>query len=195
MRNDKGQFTKGHHFSPETEFKKGQHWRPKKPYWGYEWLRHEYEDNFRSANEIAEQFGVTEAAILHWLRKHKIQRRDMSEIRTKKYWGLSGEQNGMFNKRGNENPNWRGGITPERQDFYTSIEWKKSCSAVYKRDNAQCQRCGSKNNLHIHHIVSFENEKLRADIDNLILLCADCHRWVHSNQNVDKEYIREEVQG
>ena len=192
MRNDKGQFTKGMHASPETEFKKGEHWRPRKPYWNEEWLRREYVDNFRSANEIAEQFGVTEAAMLYWLRKHKIPRRDMSEIRSEKHWGLSGEQNGMYGRTGEDNPHWRGGITPERQSFYVSDEWKKACSAVYKRDNAECQICGIKENLHVHHIVSFANEELRADPENLILLCSDCHHWVHSNNNVNNKYIREE---
>lgn len=193
MRNDKGQFTKGYRFSPETEFKKGQHWRPQKPYWNREWLRHEYEDKFRSANEIAKQFGITEAGILYWLRKHNIPRREMLNIRAKKHWVLSGEQNGMYGRTGDKSPNWKNGCTPDRQSFYISKEWKKACSAVYKRDKAQCQKCGSKDNLHVHHIVTFANKELRADIDNLILLCAKCHRFVHSKKNVDSEFVRKEV--
>lgn len=194
QRDNKGRFIKGKRYSPATEFKKGEHWRPQKPYWDREWLRREYEDNFRSANEIAEQFGITEMAILYWLRKHKIPRRDMTKIRSKKHWGASGEQNGMYGRSGETNSNWNGGITPDRQSFYISRKWKDACSAVYKRDEAQCQRCGIKNeSLHVHHVVGFENKKLRADIDNLILLCADCHHWVHSNKNTNKEYIGKEV--
>lgn len=195
MRNDKGQFTKGHHFSPETEFKKGQHWRPKKPYWDKDWLVSEYATKERSANDIASEFGITEAAILFWLRKHNILRREMSNIRSKKHWGLAGEQNGMYGRTGENSSNWKGGITPERQEFYISDEWKKACSEVYKRDNAQCQRCGNKDNLHVHHIVTFANKELRADIDNLVLLCAKCHRFVHSKNNINQEYIGKEVQG
>jgi hypothetical protein len=195
MRNDKGQFTKGHHFSPETEFKKGQHWRPKKPYWDKDWLVSEYATKERSANDIASEFGITEAAILFWLRKHNILRREMSNIRSKKHWGLAGEQNGMYGRTGENSSNWKGGITPERQEFYISDEWKKACSEVYKRDNAQCQRCGNKDNLHVHHIVTFANKELRADIDNLVLLCAKCHRFVHSKKNNNREYTREEVRG
>lgn len=195
MRNDKGQFTKGHHFSPETEFKKGQHWRPKKPYWDKDWLVSEYATKERSANDIASEFGITEAAILYWLRKHNILRREMSNIRSKKHWGLAGEQNGMYGRTGENSSNWKGGITPERQEFYISDEWKKARSEVYKRDNAQCQRCGNKDNLHVHHIVTFANKELRADIDNLVLLCAKCHRFVHSKKNNNREYIREEVRG
>ena len=191
-RDNKGRFIKGVHYSPETEIKKGEHWRPKKPYWNREWLLREYENNFRSANEIAEQFGITEAAILYWLRKHKIPRRKMAEIRAEKHWGLSGEQNGMYGKRGEEVPNWKGGVTAERQAFYSTMEWKKARRAVYKRDNRTCQRCGVKKNLHVHHIVGFANKKLRSDPDNLILLCANCHHWVHSRENTNKEYIGEE---
>jgi hypothetical protein len=194
MRNDKGQFTKGHHFSPETEFKKGQHWRPKKPYWDKDWLVSEYATKERSANDIASEFGITEAAILFWLRKHNILRREMSNIRSKKHWGLAGEQNGMYGRTGENSPNWKGGITPERQEFYISDEWKKACSEVYKRDNAQCQRCGNKDNLHVHHIVTFANKELRADINNLVLLCAKCHRFVHSKKNINGEFIGKEVQ-
>lgn len=192
MRNDKGQFTKGHHFSPETEFKKGQHWRPKKTYWDKDWLVSEYATKERSANDIASEFGITEAAILYWLRKHNILRREMSNIRSKKHWGLADEQNGMYGRTGENSSNWKGGITAERQLFYSSIEWKKARKAVYKRDNRMCQRCGSKGNIHIHHIVSFANEKLRADVNNLILLCADCHHWVHSKENINDEYIGKE---
>lgn len=195
MRNDKGQFTKGHHFSPETEFKKGQHWRPKKPYWDKDWLVSEYATKERSANDIASEFGITEAAILFWLRKHNILRREMSVIRANKYWGLAGEQNGMYGRTGENSSNWKGGVTPERQEFYISDEWKKACSEVYKRDNAQCQRCGNKDNLHVHHIVTFANKELRADINNLVLLCAKCHRFVHSKKNNNREYTREEVRG
>ena len=194
MRNDKGQFTKGHHFSPETEFKKGQHWRPKKPYWDKDWLENEYAVKERSADDIARQFGITEAAILFWLRKHNILRREMSNIRSKKHWGLAGEQNGMYGRTGENSSNWKGGITPERQEFYISVEWKKACSEVYKRDNAQCQRCGNKDNLHVHHIVTFANKELRADINNLVLLCAKCHRFVHSKKNINGEFIGKEVQ-
>jgi len=100
-------------------------------------------------------------------------------------------------KRGAEIPSWRGGVTPERQKFYASIEWKAAVKAVWKRDNATCRKCGLKNKpgqrfaFDIHHIVSFECRELRAEVDNLVLLCEKCHYWVHSNENVDSLFIKE----
>ena len=98
-----------------------------------------------------------------------------------------------------DNPKWRGGITPERQTFYRSEEWKEAVKTIWKRDNAICQRCGldhrtlnrkKARKFHIHHIVSFEVKELRADVDNLILLCHSCHMWIHSRKNTKKEFIK-----
>ena len=196
MRNAKGQFIKGYHASPETEFKPGTHWRPPKPFWNHDWLYAEYVTKRHSAKEIATRFGVTENAILYWLKKHSIPTRSMQEIRAQKYWGLSGERNPMYGKRGAEVPNWKGGCTPDRQAFYSSEEWAKASLAVWKRDTATCQRCGTravgKNGaMHIHHIVSFAVKELRADINNLVLLCIGCHHWVHSRENTEQDYIKE----
>lgn len=178
------------------QFKKGQHWRPRQPFWDRDWLYVEYVQKKRSAGEIAFQFGVTEAAILFWLRKHKIRRRSVSEARQVKHWGLSGALNGMFGKTGSQNPHWLGGVTPDRQSLYSSLEWAAASKIVWRRDQGKCQRCGRKKNgrqMHIHHIVSFAVATLRTDSANLVLLCDDCHKWVHSRKNINSEFIQKEV--
>ena len=43
----------------------------------------------------------------------------------------------------------------------------------------------------IHHIIPFVYEDYRLDIDNLALLCYDCHKWVHSKKNTNQEFIKE----
>lgn len=107
----------------------------------------------------------------------------------------------MKGKKGASTPNWKGGVTPERNAFYSTPEWKKVVPQVWKRDNAICQRCkldhrsipvSERGTFDIHHIVSFEVKELRCVLSNLILLCEKCHYWVHSNENVNKEFIREE---
>lgn len=197
MRDIKGHFVKGTRSNQETEFKKGQHWRDKKPFWDKEWCIENYCNQKRSCGDIAHEFGVTEAAVLYWIKKHGIDRRTISEARKIKKWGASGSDNPMWNRRGELNPNWMGGITPDRQAFYTSQEWKMACSAVWKRDNATCQRCEARKDdspdmpFHIHHIVSFLDKDLRADPINLVLLCEACHHFVHSKRNINNEFIQD----
>ncbi len=178
-------------------FSKGDHWRPAQAFRDSAWLRENYIGKQRSAGDIAAEFGVTDAAVLFWLRRHKIPRRTISAARKIKHWGVVGPDNPMWNRRGELNPRWRGGVTPERQAFYTSLEWKKVCGAVWKRDGAACRRCTIKQvdapdmPFHIHHIVGFANKALRADINNLVLLCEVCHHFVHSRRNEKREFILE----
>lgn len=165
------------------------------PFHDKDWLYAEYVEKSRSANDIAHQFEVTEGNILHFLRKFSIERRTISEARDVKYWGVSGTDNPMFGRTGENAPNWKGGSTPERQAFYQTEEWQVASREIWKRDEGFCQRCGIHANhaeaMHIHHIVSFAVAELRAEVSNLILFCSDCHRWVHSLKNVDKEFIQE----
>lgn len=96
---------------------------------------------------------------------------------------LSGENNGMFGKIGNLNPNWKGGVSYWRKEFYNSIPYKEFRRAVLLRDNYTCQKCGSKKRcLHVHHIESFsEHPDLRLDSSNGITLCFNCHMEEHGN--------------
>jgi len=180
---------------PNGQFKKGTHWRPVQPFRDKDWLTREYVEQGRSSGDIAKQFGVTDNAIHFWLHKHGIRRRTTSEARKLKRWGASGSDNPMWNKRGELNPRWLGGVTPERQAFYNSDEWKQACAFVWKRDRACCCRCGLSRQdrldmpFHIHHIVSFAVRLLRADPSNLVLLCEVCHHFVHSRRNVNGEYL------
>lgn len=198
MEKNDGRFKKGERRSPATEFKQGEHWREDQPFRHVEWLQREYVEQARSAGDIAKQFGVTAGAVLFWLHKHGIPRRTTAQARALKHWGAVGADNPMWNKRGELNPRWLGGVTPERQSFYTSRAWKDACKAVWKRDNATCQRCGLYRTeqpdmpFHIHHIRSFAVAELRAETANLVLLCETCHHFVHSRENVDGDFLSQE---
>lgn len=51
--------------------------------------------------------------------------------------------------------------------------WRR---AVLNRDGHQCQRCGSKSDLHAHHIQRWSKRPdLRFEVANGITLCASCH--------------------
>jgi len=180
------------------QFGKGDHWRQPQAFRDRAWLLENYVVKQRSTGDIARDFGATDAAILFWLRKHGIERRSTSAARGIKRWGASGSDNPMWNKRGELNPRWLGGVTPQRQAFYTSAAWKAACASVWKRDKAACRRCGLLRSdgqdmpFHIHHVVSFANSALRADPSNLVLLCEACHHFVHSRGNVAREFLPKE---
>lgn len=105
----------------------------------------------------------------------------------------------MKDRRGAQHPCWKGGITAERQAFYQTKEWKAACVVVWKRADAKCERCGRDHRLidreterfHVHHVVSFQVKELRAEPSNLVLLCQNCHRFVHGRANVHREFIGE----
>jgi hypothetical protein len=167
----------------DGRFQKGQHWRPRREYWEREWLYEEYITKQRSAENIAAQFSITENAILFWLGKHKIPTRSVSDVRKIKHWGAAGEKNPMFGKTGVLNPNWRGGLTPLRQQFYSRPEWKKLVRDVRKRDK-YCRLCSSDEKLEIHHIEPFSQAPLLVmDIGNVILLCHKCHKKMQRKEN------------
>jgi len=101
-------------------------------------------------------------------------------------------------KFGADHPSWRGGLTPERQAFYSTDEWREAVKQVWKRADAKCERCGIHHNtrkvrgtFHIHHIVSFMVRELRATVSNLALLCIECHHYVHSGDNSDGAFLGE----
>lgn len=96
--------------------------------------------------------------------------------------------------QGNRHHNWKGGTSPVRQRLYVSAEVKEFLKATYRRDNYRCQRCGRgktvRKGLHVHHFRSWaQNPELRFDPSNVVTLCKFCHEWVHSNENVNREYI------
>lgn len=105
----------------------------------------------------------------------------------------------MKGRKGPQVPSWKGGITPERQAFYSTPEWKAAAKEVWSRDDATCQRCGRRNKgserfaFDVHHVVSFACVRLRADVNNLVLLCEACHYWVHSSENAARLFIKEDA--
>lgn len=54
--------------------------------------------------------------------------------------------------------------------------------AVRKRDNYRCRYCGSGSaRLEVHH-VKYRSEGGKDEVDNLMLLCSDHHRLMHTSK-------------
>lgn len=94
---------------------------------------------------------------------------------------------------------WKGGITPERQSLYSSLEWKDAVKAIWRKQDAKCANCGldcrtldyKRRAFAIHHVDSFKIAARRADPTNLVLLCRQCHLWVHSRKNTERRFLGE----
>ena len=103
----------------------------------------------------------------------------------------------LIEKRtGENNPNWKGGITPENKKIRAGIEFRLWREAIFARDNWTCQKCLIKGGrLHPHHIKNFaQYPELRFAIDNGITFCKDCHKKFHQiygKKNNTKEQILE----
>jgi hypothetical protein len=169
---------------------------PTRMYQDPEWLRREYVDRCRSTAAIGADFGLQAQTISYWLKRHGIPRRNAQEVRdTYTYRKLFGPENPMHGRQGAASVNWKGGTTPDRQALYNKQEWKDAVLLVWRRDDARCQRCATRrekrdDSYHVHHIRSFSTyPELRCDPSNLVLLCGPCHRWVHSRNNREGQFL------
>ena len=62
---------------------------------------------------------------------------------------------------------------------------------VLKRDNYTCQKCGSTEHLHCHHVFPVSIEPLEsADIDNCITYCKECHIQAHKKDGCRNGQLR-----
>lgn len=156
------------------------HYRQETMYKDQGWLYGQYVTMNRTAREIAEQCGVTVSAIMKSMRKLCVPARDRSAARVGRH-------------AGSRNPAWAGGVTPERQRLYKTPEWKRLVKAVYLRDGYRCQRCQRPKvngvRFHAHHVKRWATHpELRFIESNLITLCSECHTWVHSKANTERQY-------
>ncbi len=177
-----------------TEFKPGQHWRPRRPHWDRGWLQHQYETLGRSSGDIAREHECTDATILFWLRKFAITRRSVSETRTLKHWGAFGQDNPMHGRTGRLNPRYVDGSSPDRQRLYVQGEGRAFLRVILARDRYRCRRCGepktTPKSLHVHHLKPWAgNPSLRFDEANAVAICRQCHHWIHSRANVSREWL------
>lgn len=82
------------------------------------------------------------------------------------------------------------------QSFYHSKQWKEVRSYILTRDNYLCCRCG-KPATEVHHIIhlteaNIGDTAITLNADNLISLCAECHKEQHYNDRYHREYYFDE---
>lgn len=71
------------------------------------------------------------------------------------------------------------GETARKRNNYSYRQWRQH---ILDRDKV-CQKCGSGENLEVHHIKRFsEYPELRQDDSNAVVLCKRCHRELHRRE-------------
>ena len=74
----------------------------------------------------------------------------------------------------------------EYDQFLNTEYWKKVRQAKLRACGHKCQLCGSKRNLHIHHNSYEHHGEEDKHLEDLIVLCSDCHALFHQKLKVIK---------
>ena len=92
-------------------------------------------------------------------------------------------------RKGKDHPSWKGGSSGIHPTIFK--RFGRNPKIVFERDNYQCQECGSREDLTIHHKDhnGRNSKNPNNDLNNLITLCRSCHSKIHGKEN-RKEVIK-----
>lgn len=81
-------------------------------------------------------------------------------------------------KLGENNPRWNNGVS----EYPNHYIFKKNRIEALKKTKGKCEICGNRAVI-VHHI---DGSKDNHNLENLIPLCRDCHKPLHSNDDNGK---------
>lgn len=140
--------------------------------------------------EIGEMFGLSDGAILYWLRKYGIPAFTSSEITRRYLYEKGGLEKARLTQstmekrikssciqRGIKIEDFDGFVTTEQHMERNNTYYKEWRTKVFERDNYTCQCCGKHGgNLNAHHLYNFaQYPELKYDVDNGVTICPKCH--------------------
>ena len=140
---------------------------------------------------IAKEARVSINTIRKWLRIHGLQytKKEVSSYtpiwnRGKRYTSKPHSMQTIelmrkSAKKGADSNLWRGGVS--RGERLSIADWCSTVrSELLKKYNYKCNKCESRSKLELHHVVPVSEDKsLARDINNIEVLCFDCHRNHH----------------
>jgi thymidylate synthase ThyX len=158
------------------------------------WLRHHYHDRALPQETIAQLAGVSPHTIRAWVRKHGLQKPLGSWTRGVSPWNRGKRYHGGWKhtpetrtrlaeqKRGEANPQWKGGITADGVKLRRPLEALRD--AIYTRDAHTCRLCGKTGGrLTLHHVLPlWARPELADDADNVVTLCRPCHYSINGRE-------------
>jgi len=168
-------YKKGHEVTEETKRKISEHHNQKSnSYWS-----EKRKQNFKNTIKEKMKLGYI-PTISGWWKNKKHTKEHNNKISQSLMSSLL--------CRGENAPNWRGGISNEPYPFNFNKELKK---LIRQRDNYKCQLCGMPEceniqKLDIHHI---DYDKKNLNPNNLISLCRSCHMKTNYNREYWKRYF------
>lgn len=159
--------------------------------WGYYWGAE------LGAKEISKMLKCNREVIYRNMDKYNIPRRTNSESHIGIPFDVTNHRENCFcsvckakrgEHSGENNPQWRGGISFEPYGLEFNNDLKEK---IRERDNWTCQECGiHQDNLDehlcIHHI---DYDKKNNSEDNLISLCRSCHAQTNFSRNDWTKYF------
>jgi len=80
--------------------------------------------------------------------------------------------------------------------LYNTARWRKLTAIVVRNANGRCERCGKMitDRFIVHHmeVANFENF---FNLDNLQLLCIECHNFVTFYDGINRHNLEKESRG
>lgn len=150
-----------------------------------EWLKRQYEELGKSTVVIGTEIGASPKVVGDWLKHHGIDVRPRGGALKGKKMSKAGRRKisvALRGKRkGQDNPNWKGGYKDPTFSERRNYKAKKWRDAVKERDGYQCVHCGeTEGRLHAHHVKSWKSHpELRYEVSNGMTLCPPCHEKEH----------------
>jgi len=175
-RNNKGQFIKGYHYNPKTEFKKGSG-----GFMGEFTAEHR-----KKISETLKRKGIRPPS-RKGIKATEATRKKLSAIRKGIKKSIEWRRKIGMAQMNEKNHNWKGGRQTPEQKIRNSFDYKLWRTAVLERDKYKCVFCGSIINLEVDHIKPFRDyPELRFAIDNGRTLCRSCHKKTGRPCNYEK---------
>lgn len=72
-------------------------------------------------------------------------------------------------------------------DFLKTDYWKEVRQAKLRECGHKCQICGAKHDLHIHHNCYDHHGQEHKHLEDLVVLCKDCHTLFHQKLKIANE--------